>query len=167
MRLLQAFDGFLVLFGWVMTITQVPGGTQIARVLRVGRLVRVLRQAPALRVVFTTLVVSFGSLINTTVVVSLFMYMFAIVGIELYGPLNADRETSAEWSQPWPLAVDVFSLSAGMPANSSVVMEAAAFAASHVPNEGFNRHVHFRTVGRAMLTLFRVLTGMCHSVCVL
>jgi hypothetical protein len=158
-RFLQAFDAFLVVFGWVMTYAQVPGGIQIARVLRVARVVRVLRQAPSLRVVFTTTVVSLFSLANTTLVVVLFMYVFSIVGMELYGPINADRASPAQWAQSLPDAVTAFNLTLDTPSNASVVIDALIYARDNAPYDGINRHAHFRTVGTAMLTLFRVLTG--------
>jgi len=153
------FDALVVVSSWIMTFAQIPGGVQVARVFRVARLTRLLRQAPTLRVVFTTMIVSLGSLANTTLVMVLFIYVFGVVSIELYGPLNAAKAAATAWAAATPAVADVFPLSLSLLANSTVVSNATLWLEANQPLEGIHRHAQFRNIGRAMLTLFRTVTG--------
>eukprot|EP00753_Platysulcus_tardus_P017551 PLAT6433.7.p1 GENE.PLAT6433.7~~PLAT6433.7.p1 ORF type:complete len:1917 (-),score=1127.16 PLAT6433.7:88-5337(-) len=84
----NAFDGAIVLGSSVTLLFAVPFGAQVARVFRISRLVRVIRGAQVLRILFNTMYVSLPQLGDVTLITLLLFFVYAIVGMELYGDLG-------------------------------------------------------------------------------
>ena len=96
-----------------------PFSVEAARVFRVARLARVFRKIPSLRILFDTAVVSLGSLLNVTAVLFLFLFVFAVMGMELFGDLGASRRHVHQWSVPHPDPVLAFNLQPSVTNNSA------------------------------------------------
>ena len=67
-----------------------------ARVLRLGRIVRLLHRAPQLRVLFNAVVVTVPSLMNITSLLLLFYFIFATLGMQVRG-MHLDGCLSVMW----------------------------------------------------------------------
>lgn len=92
------FDFILVGGSVVMWIvasaTEGGGGAafQVARVFRIGRLFRVMKSAPSLRLIFNTLVMTLPAMANISFLLFLCFFIFSVVGVELFG--NIDYEAN-------------------------------------------------------------------------
>lgn len=87
----NVFDGVLVLGALSLLVVDMSGvalGAQLARIFRIGRLVRVIRGSPSLRVLFQTLYASLPSLLNVTLLLILVFFVYAVAGMEMYGSLG-------------------------------------------------------------------------------
>ena len=63
-----------------------------ARVLRLGRVVRLLHRAPQLHVLFRAVVATVPSLMNITSLLLLFYFIFATLGMQLFATVRFDGE---------------------------------------------------------------------------
>jgi hypothetical protein len=86
------FDGFIVITSLYelikLTVSDGKGGGGGLTVLRAGRLFRVFRLArswAALKDVLHTVSLSFGSLLPLSIILGLFMFIFALLGMQLFG----------------------------------------------------------------------------------
>lgn len=92
------FD-FVIVVGTDVTLVIKAVGTEssignvapIVRVFRIARVLRMIRQAQSLRVLFTTLFYALPSLLNVGALLMLVLFMFACLGISLFGTV-ADGE---------------------------------------------------------------------------
>jgi hypothetical protein len=58
---------------------------QVARLFRVGRLLRLVHRFPQLRTLFETIISALPSMINVTALMILILFIAAIAGVELFG----------------------------------------------------------------------------------
>jgi hypothetical protein len=60
----------------------------VIRTFRVGRIFRLIRSAPTLRKLFSTLVVTLPSLVNIGLLLGLLFFIYAILGVQLYAKVR-------------------------------------------------------------------------------
>jgi len=78
----NAFDGAVVLVSIIFVF--VPGGA-IAGLFRIGRVFRLIRRAPQLRALMTTLVMTVPAISNVLAVMGLLFFIYAVIGVQLFG----------------------------------------------------------------------------------
>ena len=81
----DAFDGFTVLVGWVFAF--LDAGT-IAGIFRIGRVCRLVKRAPKLQNLMSTLLITLPSISNVFMVLLLVFFIFAVIGVELFGEVR-------------------------------------------------------------------------------
>jgi len=81
----NAFDGIVVLVSILFVI--VPGGA-IAGLFRIGRVFRLIKRAPQLRALMTSMLMTVPSISNVFAVMLLLFFIFAVIGVELFGKLR-------------------------------------------------------------------------------
>jgi len=79
----DAFDGAVVLMSIVFVF--VPGGA-IAGLFRIGRVFRLIKRAPQLRSLMTSMIMTIPAISNVFAVLLLLFFIFAVIGVELFGP---------------------------------------------------------------------------------
>lgn len=85
------FDFFLVMASLVGLGFNAGVGVSVLRVLRVGRIFRLLKKAKNLNALFNTLILSVPSLWNVGALVFVLFFTFAILGMSLFGEtVNSD-----------------------------------------------------------------------------
>ena len=87
------FDFIVVLFSLVGILMEVFAErgipiVSLLRVLRVARIFRLIPKAKGLRTLFQTLVFSLPALVNITLVLGLFFFIFGIMGMNLFGKVK-------------------------------------------------------------------------------
>lgn len=129
------FDLTLVIIGYVPE-TMIPDASMMMglRVLRVFRLLRLLRTAKEIKVIVTVLIRSFTAMFYNVILFIIFVYLYAIIGVGLFRLPDPDKLTGED-----RLHYEQF-------------VEIA-------PNAPVNSPDPFGTLGEAMFTLFRELTG--------
>merc|ERR1712166_821800 len=60
----------------------------VVRTFRVGRVLRLLRGAPTLRLLFNTFVVSLPSLVNVGALFVLVLFIYAVMGLQLFAKVR-------------------------------------------------------------------------------
>lgn len=129
------FDLSLVLIGYIPETMFSDASTMMAlRVLRVFRVLRLLRTSKELKVIITVLMRSFSSMFYNVVLFIIFIYLYAIIGVGLFKLPTPEHMTAEE-----KISYEQF-------------MQVA-------PNSPANSPDPFGTLGEAMFTLFRELTG--------
>jgi len=78
----NVFDGLVVLVSIVFVF--VPGGA-IAGLFRIGRVFRLIKRAPQLRALMTSMIMTVPAIINVFAVLLLLFFIFAVIGTELFG----------------------------------------------------------------------------------
>jgi hypothetical protein len=91
------FDFFIVvasLIGLILTFANasVPFDATILRIFRLARIVRLLKRAKDLQALLTTLLFSLPSVSNVSALLMMLYYIFAIIGMNLFGDVPADGE---------------------------------------------------------------------------
>ena len=81
----DAFDGFTVLLGWVFVLVDLGA---IAGIFRIGRVFRLIKRAPKLQNLMSTLVNTLPSISNVFMVLLLVFFIFAVIGVELFGKVR-------------------------------------------------------------------------------
>ena len=129
------FDLSLVLIGYIPE-TLVPNAQMMMglRVLRVFRVLRLLRAAKEIKLIMTVLVKSLSAMFYNLILFLIFVYFYAIVGVSMFRLPNPNE------------------LSGKQLANYEKLMEIAPHAPTNSPDP-------FGTLGEAVFTLFRELTG--------
>lgn len=129
------FDLTLVVIGYIPE-TLVPNAQMMMgmRVLRVFRVLRLLRAAKEIKLIMTVLVKSMSAMFYNLIIFLIFVYLYAIVGVSLFRLPNPSE------------------LSGEQLANYEKLMEIAPHAPTNSPDP-------FGTLGEAVFTLFRELTG--------
>lgn len=129
------FDLFLVLISFIPE-SLVEGGSMIMilRVLRVFRVLRLLRTAGEIKLIISVLVKSFSALFYNGLFFFIFLYLFAIMGVAMFR-LPAPETLSGD----------------KLAAYERLVTEA--------PNSPEVSPDPYGSLGEAMFTLFRALTG--------
>lgn len=129
------FDLFLVLTGYIPDEVMPNAGSLMAlRVLRVLRVLRLLRASKEVKLIVTVLIKSTTAMFYNLILFLIFIYLFAIVGMSLFKLPNPDEIQGEEL------------------AKYEKLMEVAPPSPSNSPDP-------FGTLGEAMFTLFRELTG--------
>lgn len=129
------FDLFLVLVGYVPETMFENGSAMMAlRVLRVFRVLRLLRAAKEIKVIVNVLLKSTSAMFYNVILFGIFIYLFAIIGVGLFKLPDPETLSMPERQQYEKL------------------MEIAPHSPSNSPDP-------FGTLGEAMFTLFRELTG--------
>lgn len=129
------FDLTLVLIGYVPeTLVANASAMMALRVLRVFRVLRLLRAAKEIKLIITVLVKSMSAMFYNVILFVIFIYLFAIIGVGLFKLPNPDKLTGEK------------------KAKYELFIEKA-------PNAPSNSEDPFGTLGEAMFTLFRELTG--------
>ena len=104
------------------------------RVLRIFRVLRLLRSNPEIKLIVAVLIRSFSALTYNAIFFFIFMYLFAIIGVTLF--------KLPDVTQAAPEVIEK--------------LEHLKTVAPHTP---VNSPEPYGTLGEAMFTLFRVLTG--------
>ena len=129
------FDLSLVLIGYIPD-NLVPNAQMMMgmRVLRVFRVLRLLRAAKEIKLIMTVLVKSLSTMFYNLIIFLIFVYLYAIVGVSIFRLPNKIELSGEELVRYEKL------------------MELA-------PNAPTNSPDPFGTLGEAVFTLFRELTG--------
>ena len=85
------FDGLLVVGSWALTPVKEKRLAMMGRVFRIGRVFRMIKKAKGLRILFKTLVLSLPALGNITLLLFLVFFVFAVLGIQLFGSCPAPK----------------------------------------------------------------------------
>lgn len=129
------FDLSLVLVGYIPeTLFENASAMMALRVLRVFRVLRLLRAAKEIKVIVSVLLKSTTAMFYNVVLLAIFIYLFSIIGVGLFklpDPAVLEGEKKARYEK---------------------LMEVAPHSPSNSPDP-------FGTLGEAMFTLFRELTG--------
>ncbi len=98
----NCFDFFLVAVSIVDLILEIVGSggqsgfnptiLRVLRIFRVARLLRLVRQAKGIRLLLTTLVSSLPSLFNVASLLLLLLFVFAILGVNLFSEVTTDGD---------------------------------------------------------------------------
>lgn len=129
------FDLSLVLIGYIPEHMVSNAQMMLAlRVLRMFRLLRLLRAAKEVKLIVTVLVKSLTAMFYNLILFLIFIYLYAVVGVSMFRLPNPDTLEGQER------------------VNYERFVEEAPHAPSNSPDP-------FGTLGEAMFTLFRELTG--------
>ena len=129
------FDLSLVLIGYIPeTLFANATAMTAIRVLRVFRVLRLLRAAKEIKIIITVLIKSMSAMFYNVILFGIFIYLYAIIGVGLFKLPNPEKMNQQE-----QIRFEKF-------------MEVA-------PNAPANSPDPFGTLGEAMFTLFRELTG--------
>merc|ERR1711998_568548 len=77
----DAFDGVVVLVSIIFVF--IPGGA-IAGLFRIGRVFRLIKRAPQLRALMTSMIMTIPAITNVFAVMLLLFFIFAVIGVELF-----------------------------------------------------------------------------------
>lgn len=94
------YDATIVLGSLIVRLLNVPYGVQAARAFRVGRLFRLAKELPSLRVLLSTTKLSLRAIGNVTTVMVLVLTVYAAAGVELYGDVARQNVAGANWALP-------------------------------------------------------------------
>jgi len=131
----NVFDLSLVLIGYIPETLFANASSMLAlRVLRVFRVLRLLRAAREIKLIVTVLVKSMSAMFYNLILFLIFVYLYAIAGVSMFRLPNPDTLTGQEKQ------------------NYEHMMEIA-------PNAPTNSPDPFGSLGEAVFTLFRELTG--------
>ncbi|NXL41230.1 CAC1G protein, partial [Podilymbus podiceps] len=125
-----------------------PTIIRIMRVLRIARVLKLLKMAVGMRALLDTVMQALPQVGNLGLLFMLLFFIFAALGVELFGDLGESSPAPCRW-KGWERCA-----SGGLTA----VLGPAECDDTH-PCEGLGRHATFRNFGMAFLTLFRVSTG--------
>ena len=92
-RAANAFDGCIVLGSVVLLVLaylfpSLSAAKQVARLFRVGRLLRLVQRFPQLRTLFETMFSALPAMVNVTALMILIIFIAAITGVELFGSVS-------------------------------------------------------------------------------
>eukprot|EP01052_Picozoa_sp_SAG31_P005931 SAG31_NODE_268_length_18767_cov_4.644900_7_plen_1271_part_00 len=88
-------DAFIVITSWITVVFETYSGFQAIRALRVMRILMVLKNARTLRSLFATMVLSLPPAANLTALLCLVFFVFAVVGMQLYGNMPHGQYVNA------------------------------------------------------------------------
>lgn len=129
------FDLSLVLIGYIPEgMVANASMMMVLRVLRVFRVLRLLRTSKEIKVIITVLIRSFSAMVYNVVLLLIFTYLYAIIGVGLFRLPDPNKLTGED----------------------RIHYEQFAKIAQNAPS---NSPDPFGTLGEAMFTLFRELTG--------
>eukprot|EP01061_Rhynchopus_euleeides_P016512 TRINITY_DN27829_c0_g1_i1.p1 TRINITY_DN27829_c0_g1~~TRINITY_DN27829_c0_g1_i1.p1 ORF type:complete len:2107 (+),score=785.44 TRINITY_DN27829_c0_g1_i1:334-6321(+) len=85
------FDFLIVLLSWVSVASSSPS-TNGFRVLRVGRMLRLLGRADGLKTIVGTMMSALPSLMNIAVLLLVIFFIFGVFGVDLFGRIPTSEE---------------------------------------------------------------------------
>ncbi|MCQ2207917.1 MAG: ion transporter [Paludibacteraceae bacterium] len=129
------FDMILVLIGYV-PVSFIPNSstTMVIRVLRIFRVLRLLRASKEIKLIITVLLKSITAMFYNVILFSIFIYLFAIIGVGLFR-LPDPKSLTGEEAKQYELFIQ------------------------EAPNSPSNSSDPYGSLDEAMFTLFRALTG--------
>lgn len=87
-------------FDFIIVVASVPDlvgadfvGTTVLRVIRLGRVLRLFKQAKGLRAVFNTLVSSVESVLHVLFLIFMLMFVYAVLGMNLFADYDTNEPT--------------------------------------------------------------------------
>lgn len=84
----NTFDFVVIAVAWVPA----SGGlSNVGRLARIARLMRLISAFPELRLIVETMVRSLRSTVHILIALTLFLYVYAVVGVHLFAQTDADR----------------------------------------------------------------------------
>ena len=81
----DAFDGFTVLVGWAFAFLDMG---PVGSIFRIGRVFRIVKRAPKLHNLMSTLVSCLPSISNVFMTLMLLFFVFAVIAVELFGEVR-------------------------------------------------------------------------------
>jgi voltage-gated sodium channel len=131
----NVFDLTLVIIGYIPSSISINTSAMMAlRVLRVFRVLRLLRVSKEIKLIISVLLKSMRSMFYNVILFLIFIYLFAIVGVGLF-------------KMPTPDNLD------------ATQVEKYELYKENALNLSYSSPDPFASVGEAMFTLFRELTG--------
>ena len=137
---------------------------RLGRMLLGARAIRVAMLSPGVYVLFNTLAISIKQISGVAFVLGIFIALYALVGMELFGHIGPEaRETASAspfyaWLRRSPPIGDTATANASLGQHTLEISQALS-ANSSSPFNAMGRHVNFQTFGVALLTMLRVATG--------
>lgn len=151
-------------FDFIVVILSYPGlfmgsggmSTNVFRVFRIGRILRLIKKARQLNLLFSTLVYSLPSLWNVGLLLFIVYFIFAVVGVSLFGDIQDAGELihprHRNWKN-WPNAMQL--LYVGSTGDSWTTPWQGLMAASgDLGIAAFYNLMFFVVIGLVMLNLF-------------
>ena len=86
--LIVVFSGLSIILSQVTQINNVKGAITVIRSFRIMRILRLVKRAKSLRLVFSTLIVSLPGLVNVGGLLSLLLYLYAVLGTFLFATVK-------------------------------------------------------------------------------
>lgn len=80
----------------LFNISRLGKAASVIRSLRVGRILRLIRQAKSLRVIFSTLVSTLPSIVNIGALLLLVVFVYAVLGMNLFGFLRPQESINRD-----------------------------------------------------------------------
>ncbi len=94
----QRFDFFIVVISIVELVlalfldTSALAVITLFRIFRIGRVLRLFKSAKSLRVIFATFFLSIPQVANIGALLLLFIYIYAILGIQMFATVQVNGE---------------------------------------------------------------------------
>lgn len=86
------FDGVVVVVSLVGEFTEVGAGANVLRIFRLARALRLVKRFKSLMILFQTLLQALPILMNVGGLLFLLLFVFAVLGVQLFGKVNSDQE---------------------------------------------------------------------------
>lgn len=104
------FDFIVVILSYPEFFLKIGASTSVFRVFRIGRILRLIKKARQLNLLFSTLVYSLPSLRNVGLLLFIIYFIFAVVGVSLFGdvkdPDGRVDPVHRNW-RTWPKAMNL------------------------------------------------------------
>lgn len=104
------FDFIIVIVSYPGLIFKAGASTSVFRVFRIGRILRLIKKARQLNLLFSTLVYSLPSLRNVGLLLFIVYFIFAVIGVSLFGGVE-DEESRIDPNHrnfdTWPAAMNL------------------------------------------------------------
>lgn len=68
------------------------------RTFRIGRMLRLLKKAHSLKIIFTTLIITFPALVNVMSLLVLFLLMYSILGVQFFAQVKLNENNKSEFN---------------------------------------------------------------------
>lgn len=153
------FDFVIVTASIALRSVNTEAGVQAARALRIARLFRVMHLSRRLRVLVDTLASSVTALGSVTFTLVLVLFVYAVMGMQLFGAIGEERSLPSTWPNQPQSAVEAFNLTVNSTAGQLATASAWALDPLNQQYEGIHRYAHFRDFFTSLLLLFRMATG--------
>jgi len=147
-----------------------PSVLRVVRLFRVVRILRILKTAKNLRTIITTIRVSLPGLYNITILLSIVLYIYAVICMNFFYRINytpgiifpyggGNKEFFTDGKTPE--CTNPEEREHGCPLRLQTVWPDDYYYTNGNSNDGdfINRHANFRNLGFSVLTLIRCATG--------
>jgi len=147
-----------------------PSVLRVVRLFRVVRILRILKTAKNLRTIITTIRVSLPGLYNITILLSIVLYIYAVICMNFFYRINYTPGVIYPYGggdKAWftqgitPECSNPEEFKDGCPMRLQTVWVGDYYYTNGNSNDGdfINRHANFRNLGFSVLTLIRCATG--------